>query len=76
MRINTNGQGGERIALSEGVQVTTHTARHARAAMLSAPTVKACEFHSLVDGHLGYNCVFYWEWGGMGVRREEEKQQG
>ncbi len=40
------------------VHVIMHTAWHARAVALRAPAIKTtCQFHSLVDGHLGYSHV-------------------
>ena len=51
----------------EGVQVTTHISRHARAVTLSTAAIKTtCQFHSLVGGHLGYSH-------GLGERKGKEK---
>lgn len=57
-----NRDRGKWVGPLKGVHVTMYTAWHARAVLLRMAAIKTtCQFHSFVDGHLGYSHVLGWE---------------
>lgn len=57
-----NRDRGKWVGPLKGVHVTMYTAWHARAVLLWTAAIKTtCQFHSFVDGHLGYSHVLGWE---------------
>lgn len=57
-----NRDRGKWVGPLKGVHVTMYTAWHARAVLLWMAAIKTtCQFHSFVDGHLGYSHVLGWE---------------
>lgn len=57
-----NRDRGKWVGPLKGVHVTMYTAWHAWAVLLWTAAIKTtCQFHSFVDGHLGYSHVLGWE---------------
>lgn len=57
-----NRDRGKWVGPLKGVHVTMYTAWHARAVSLWTAAINTtCQFHSFVDGHLGYSHVLGWE---------------